>query len=387
MTPDDSALTQAAHALCRTPAFRDAVWRLHPDRAAGADRAPPTLTIHPDDQMLRHSLRGWREVNPSLSQYYNVALQQYYAARQVLHRVFGESLDGLAVLDFACGYGRLLRFLSRTLPPSSIWASDIQREAVDFVSREFGVHGVYSSADPDGFRPGREFDFIWVASLFSHLPEELFRRWVAKLVSLLSPRGVLAFSVHDERLLARGVTMPERGIHFVGTSEIEELDSRVYGTSFVSEAFVRRVIRDAHGGRDWPAVRLPRGLANEQDLYVVPRDAARDLSGLAGFRRGAWGCVDICRTRGRELELIGWAASLDDGPLEAVSIRVGEREYRCPITVNREDVPAVLGDPRLKPSGWEFKATMDADEAFVVVSAASRRGEQALLYAGPVRAG
>ena len=30
---------------------------------------------------------------------------------------------------------------------------------------------------------------------------------------------------------------------------------------------------------------------------------------------------------------------------------------------------------------------MDADEAFVVVSVASKRGEQALLYAGPVRAG
>ena len=236
MDIDETALTEAAHALCRTPAFREAVWRLHPDRAAGANVAPPSLTIHPDDQMLRHSLRGWREVNPSLSQYYNVALQQYYAARQTLQRLFGEKLDDLAVLDFACGYGRLLRFLSRTLPPSRIWASDIQRGAVDFVAAEFGVHGVNSSADPDEFRPGRTFDFIWVASLFSHLPEALFRAWVAKLVSLLSPRGVLAFSVHDERLLARGVAMPEQGIHFVGTSEIEELDSRVYGTSFVRES-------------------------------------------------------------------------------------------------------------------------------------------------------
>ena len=48
----------------------------------------------------------------------------------------------------------------------------------------FGVTVVPSAFEPGEFRPGRTFDFIWVASLFSHLPEELFRRWVAKLVSL-----------------------------------------------------------------------------------------------------------------------------------------------------------------------------------------------------------
>ena len=135
-----------------------------------------------------------------------------------------------------------------------------------------------------------------------------------------------------------------------------------------------------------PFVRLPRGLANEQDLYVIPRSATRDLSGLAGFRRGPWGCVDICRTRGRELELIGWAASLDDGPIGSVSIRVGGRDHTCPITVDREDVPAVFSDPRLRRSGWEFRVRMDNDADFVVVSAASARSEQALLYAGPIRA-
>lgn len=387
MTTNEDALNAAAHALGQSPAFRDAVWRHHPDHATNPAALPPSMRIHAEDQMLRHSLRGWGEVNASLTQYYNVALQQHSAARQALHRLFGAKLDQLAVLDFACGWGRLLRFLVRTVPPSNIWASDIQHDAVDFVSREFGVHGIYSDADPDAFKPDRQFDFIWVASLFSHLPADLFRAWLAKLTSVLSPRGVLAFSVHDERLRPAGAAMPSQGILYTTTSEIEELDSSVYGTSFVSEAYVAKTLAEANGGKPRPYKRLPRGLANEQDLYVVPRDPARDLAVLDGFRRGAWGCVDAVRTSARYLEMVGWAASLDDGPLDAVTVRVGEREYRCPITVPREDVPAALGEPGLKPTGWEFFAPLEADESFVVATATSRQGEQVMLYAGPVKRG
>lgn len=336
--------------------------------------------------MLRHSLRSWGEVNRSVAQYFNVALQQHAAARQVLLRLYGEQATQLTVLDFACGWGRLLRFLIRTLPPGQIWASDVQHDAVDFVASEFGVQGINSEEDPEQFRPDREFDFIWVASLFSHLPEHRFRAWLAKLTSILSPRGVLAFSVHDECLLPPGKSLSESGICFLSTSEIEEFDNRAYGTSFVSQAFVERMLAETNGGHPRVYRRLPRGLANEQDLYIVPRDPACELSRLDGFRRGAWGCVDIVRTTGGEIQMLGWAASLDDGPLDAVTVRVGTRAYRCPISMARPDVAAVIGDPRLEHSGWEFRAPLDADGAFVVVTATSQRGEQALLYAGPVQA-
>src|SRR5262249_52988695 len=55
----DSTLIEDARALCRSPVFRDAVWRLCPDHVVGAHAGPPSMHIHPNDQMLRHSLRGW----------------------------------------------------------------------------------------------------------------------------------------------------------------------------------------------------------------------------------------------------------------------------------------------------------------------------------------
>lgn len=381
MTTPLPALVEAADRLCDDPAFRDAVWRHLTHRRPEADPGRLRTRIHPGDQMLRHSLRHWGDANFSVSQYYGVALQQHHAARQLLALVRPGGTEGLAILDFACGWGRLLRFLAHSVPPAQVWAAEIQPEAVRFVREAYGVRGVDSAFDPADFDPGRRFDFIWVASLFSHLPDRLFRLWLARLQDLLAPGGVLAFTVHDECLLPASMRMPADGIHFIGSSEIEELDNRAYGTTFVTQDYVRRAIGRGACGAD--AVRLPRALANEQDLYVVPKDDGCDLSALARFRRGAWGWVDeIAFAPGGTLRLAGWAATLDEGPAESVDLRVDGRTFDVPVGEAREDVARVLGDPRLAKSGWAFEQASAKPRVFVEASARSRHGDRALLYAG-----
>jgi len=296
-------------------------------------------------------------------------------------------LGCLGTFLYARGFGRSLRFLTQSGVRGRIWASDVQREAVDFVMREFGVHGIQSSYEPGDFRPGRAFDCVWVASLFSHLPERLFRAWLRRLAGVLSPQGIICFSVHDECLLAPGEALGEGGIKYVPMSEIEELDSRAYGTTHVSEAFVARAIGDAFGHEQPRYARLRRGLANEQDLYVVAKDPARDLAQLQAFRQGAWGFVDrFGRDAAGNFTMLGWAASLDDGPVERVTVRLdGGAPLACTTGLAREDVAGVLRDTRLRTSGWSFAHPVGKAEVFVDVCAESAAGETALLYAGPVR--
>jgi SAM-dependent methyltransferase len=382
---EDSLLAKA-NEQCLDPQFRDAVWRHLGYRSEARGLAALSTRIHPRDQMLQHSLRHFREVNRSVSQYFNVALQQHNAAQQVFRSVLGAPDAAHRILDFACGYGRLLRFLTLSVPPAQIWASEIQRDAVDFVVSEFGVHGVPSDLDPQRFEPGLRFDFIWVASLFSHLPRNLFHGWLARLVQLTTPNGIVCFSVHDECLLPPRIPMPADGFHFIAASENAELDGNAYGTTFVSEAFVRVAIAAACGDAH-PYVRVRRGLANEQDLYVVPRARSCDLSGLEGFRKGAWGWVDECRvSESGELYLRGWAASVDDGPLASIEIVIDGTLHRCPTGLPRDDVRAVLNDARLGTTGWEFRHALGSGppRAFVEVTARSAVGEMALLYAGPL---
>ena len=380
----DARLLMQARVLCDDPYFRQVVWRHGAHLGTAADAARLDASIHAGDQMLLHSLKHHRDANASFAQYFNVALQQHDAAQQVLRALFPGRSDQVSVLDFACGYGRLLRFLSLGLPRVNLHAAEVQPEALDFVCARFGVKGHASPGTPEQFQPGRTFQFIWVASLFSHLPAAPFDAWLARLVDCLAPDGVLCFSVHDECLVPPGHVFPDSGFLFWAQSENDGLDTASYGTTYVNEAHVAGAIARACGPGH-PYVRLPRGLAHEQDLYVVAADPARDLSALSGFRRGPWGWADE-RTLSDdgELHLRGWAASIDDGALDAVEITVDGVLHRCPTGLPREDVGRVFADARLDTSGWEFRHVPPRGEGpvRVVVTARTPADERALIFAG-----
>jgi len=387
MTQAGPALLADIDAMTADAGFRRVVVDHARSVDANVDASRFRAAIHPRDPMLLHSLAEHRDAGAALSQYFQIALQQHAAAMQILHAAFGDDLASIDALDFACGHGRLLRFLSLSLPPDHIYASDLQTDAVAFVRDAFGVHALASDPDPARFEAGRRFDFIWVASLFSHLPEPLFHAWLARLVALLTPRGVLAFSVRDASLLPRGAAMPASGVLYAAESENANLATEIYGTTYASEAFVRDAVRRA--ARDERAcVRLPRALANEQDLYVVGASQERSLDALAGFRRGPWGWVDIRRIDDGELYLEGWAASLDDGTVDRVDIEIDGARTKCRPSIARPDVAAAFGDARLANAGWSLRRKLDANArgARVAVSARTARGESALLYAGDVRA-
>jgi len=388
MTEAGPALLAAIERTTADTGFRRVVLDHARSVDATIDETRFSAAIHPRDPMLLHSLAEHRDASAALSQYFQIALQQHAAAMQILRAAFGEGHASIDALDFACGHGRLLRFLSLSLPPTRIYAADLQTDAVAFVRDTFGVHALASDPDPARFAPGRRFDFIWVASLFSHLPEPLFHAWLARLIALLTPRGVLCFSVRDAALLADASTMPATGLAYAHESENAELATDIYGTAYASEAFVRAVLRGATGD-ERSYVRLPRALANEQDLYVVAGDAKRDLAAMHGFRRGPWGWVDIRElAQGGTLHLQGWAASLDDGAVDAVEIDVDGVRRACRTSIERPDVAIAFGDERLGRSGWAFRCELARGkrDARVTVSARTARGELALLYAGSIGA-
>src|ERR1700687_2139987 len=303
--PSMDSIRAEADALCASPIFQAAL-RRHCRYIDGRRLGQLNTRIHSDDPMLWHSLRHHQEANRSVSQYFNVALQQHNALQQVLRSFFASDLESRTILDFACGHGRNLRFLTLAAPAGRVWGCDIQQDAVDFVSREFGVNGLYSTADPDQFEPGRKFDFIWVASLFSHLPEQLFHRWLAKLASLLTADGVLCFSVHGEAILPANIAMPAGGFFFIPSSENAQLDGSIYGTTFVTDTYVRYALARVSGILG-SYLRIPRGVANETCRHVATREG-RDLTALAAFRRGPWGWVDqLTISEAGKLRVQGWA--------------------------------------------------------------------------------
>ena len=351
--------------------------------------------LHPSCQMLAHSLRAHQDACLAVSQYFGIALQQYHTAAEVIHRL-ERSCPAPRILDFACGYGRLLNLLIHKVPPERIWAAEIQPDAVSFATNSFGVHGLHSCARPEDFDPGQRFDLIWVASLFSHLPHGLFQRWLDRLAGLLSPSGVMLFTVHDQALLPAGMEVPEEGILFIEGSENADLTTDIYGTTFVTESYVQNAISETLGDGH-SRMRLPRLINYEQDAYVIGGSPDRDLAAFADIPRGLRGWLDERRivrngvqdgARESTLHLAGWAASMDND--EPVRVEISLDEVPQPVS-SREPRPRVaeaLGKPGLSHCGWSAAIPLPRDRSETYLRIIARgdcrdsRGQRTLIHAG-----
>lgn len=358
-SPD--TLLQHAQALTQEPALRQRLIQCLPPIAFGSGPAPAgelCTAIAPGDQMLLHSLGEHRDAGAAVSQYFGVGLQQYQALEQALSLLRPQA-RALRILDFACGFGRALRFLRFTAPEHELHASEIQADALDFIGDSLGIETILSTADPADFSPPGRYDFIWVVSLFSHLPDGLFAGWLEKLASLLSDDGLLCFSVRGASQLAAGRELPADGILYERVSEISPLDADIYGTSYVADAYVAQKIRSACGDARFTCVK--KALANEQDLYIVTRNRAIDLDGLApGWRYGVWGWVDVraLDADGR-LHVEGWAGSKErDEPVTHIQIAIDGDVHAVVPDIPRPDVAQFLGSDALLMSGWRLQLTL-----------------------------
>ncbi|MGB8635281.1 MAG: class I SAM-dependent methyltransferase [Rhodanobacteraceae bacterium] len=297
-----------------------------------------------------------------------------------------QNRERIKVLDFACGFGRLIRFLVLEQGRDRIWGAEIQQEALEFVASRFVVRCLNSCPDPSAFDCEESFDIIWVASLFSHLPESLFHQWLRVLFSLLRPGGVLAFSTKPLATAAPTQIRSEPGFVYTTESECRELDSCIYGTACVDDAFVRDAIERVTGPGH-PVFHMPRALANEQDLHVVPCNRDHDLTVLRNVRKGVAGWLDRCSLAAGELSLEGWAASLDEGPAQTIEIVIDGQRHSVIPGISRPDVAEAFADERLERCGWKFRETLTGEpqEIRIHVSAQSAGGSRAMIYFGCVQ--
>jgi SAM-dependent methyltransferase len=183
------------------------------------------------------------------------ALERYSAtgreARDVLHSIehaLGAAPSPRVLLEFACGYGRITRHLAAGRRGRH-FACDIDAEALAFCTHNFGVVTCPSAREPHDWHPPRRFDLIFVASLFTHLPQRTWKAWLVRLADALEPNGVLVFTTHgldwiggDPRTTP--ATAPGAFV-FTGANETHgRLASDEYGSTYVADAWVRATLAE-----------------------------------------------------------------------------------------------------------------------------------------------
>ena len=199
------------------------------------------------------------------------------------HRVLdiGSGIGNLAVglLDYLRGnydgieiHSEAVSWCQRAITPKH---PNFRFQRADLTSRAYNPHGL---TPPSSYRfpfADETFDFIFLASVFTHMMPDDFAHYVREIARLLAPDGVCVasyFLLNDETrtgvdehrsFMSFGVQHPS------GVCQLHDATVPEAAVAF-DEAFVRRVhedvglhIRDIRRGRWWS------GEAHDQDVLAV----------------------------------------------------------------------------------------------------------------------
>jgi SAM-dependent methyltransferase len=97
-----------------------------------------------------------------------------------------------AILDFGCGWGRLLRFFMKDVSPKQLWGVDAWAPCIDAAKRTnpWCYFDVVMPTPPTPFAPA-SFDLVYAYSVFSHLREDVHAEWLSELSRIMKPDGLL----------------------------------------------------------------------------------------------------------------------------------------------------------------------------------------------------
>lgn len=226
------------------------------------------LPVPPVD--LRVRVGHWPDPDHLLA----VGRKIFWDLKRVLSLV-ARPVEGFhCILDFGCGCGRVLRHFRRLAAGRELHGTDVDPEAVAWCREHLGSFAAFevSGDEPPLPYPAARFDLVFAISVFSHLPEDRQRVWLAELQRVLRPGGLLIASVHGEGLLlapdqaeAREALRRDGILYLVG-SDTPGLPA-YYQTTFHTRDYLQR-----EWARYFEVLHIQeRGINNQHDAVLCRR--------------------------------------------------------------------------------------------------------------------
>lgn len=110
------------------------------------------------------------------------------------------------VLDFGCGWGRIIRFFLKDVIADRLWGIDASAEAIEICRRNdrWSRFEVVAPSGPTPFSDGA-FDLIYSFSVFSHFSEEMQFRWLEEIRRILQPGGLFIATTRPRDFIEQSV--------------------------------------------------------------------------------------------------------------------------------------------------------------------------------------
>lgn len=249
------------------------------------------------DESPAQSVRGWPgmadrvgcAVSASDIMLVKANARSYAAAGLSALACIQQSLEAAAreprtILDFGCGFGRVLRFLRAAYPEAVLFCTDMDAEGLGFCTHHFNTLGFRTDLEHGPRWLATRFDLIWVGSVFTHLDTANCRRLLRHLADFLAPDGLVVFTTHGQSALARMKARSE--IYRLAPATLDQIvadcektglgyadypDWPGYGVSAMTTPWVDDLI--AHAGLT-RRLHLPAGWAAHQDVFAAQAPAS-----------------------------------------------------------------------------------------------------------------
>lgn len=187
----------------------------------------------------------------------------------------GRPIQGADVLDFGCGWGRLLRLMlyfcdRENLFGCDAWDSSLQHARASNIPVALAKSETRPSELPF---PGKKFDLIYAFSVFTHLPEDVAKSCFAVLRKHIKQGGLLVITVrpmeywsaaHQPNLSGTDPA-PLIDKHLKeGFAFLQSKDEPTWGDASISREYLS-------GLPGWRLVKMGRSLIDPYQVVVLLR--------------------------------------------------------------------------------------------------------------------
>lgn len=130
------------------------------------------------------------------------------------------------VLDFGCGWGRILRFFLKDASLSNLYGVELLDELTQACRQTFDSENFHTIKNDGSIpHPDSSFDVVFANSVFSHLDEELNLHWVKEIHRVLKDDGVAVLTIIDQKKYTNMLTTNKDWMVSLGANSSETRQS------------------------------------------------------------------------------------------------------------------------------------------------------------------
>jgi SAM-dependent methyltransferase len=186
-----------------------------------------------------------------------------------LHSINRELNSFNSILDFGCGCGRTLLFLSQLSNKPSYHGTDIDGQAITWSAKNLRFSRFNINNDmPPLIYDSETFDLIYAISVFTHLDEDRQFSWLSELKRVLKPKGILLLTLHGYEAWKNRPFRSEvkrKGFKFLRNGATKGIFPDWYQTAYHTEDYVRKKYANYFTVLDY----VPKSMNNFQDVVIL----------------------------------------------------------------------------------------------------------------------